>query len=774
MIANLVKLSLRFRWVWVVCILALFTVSAISFSKHFSVSDNSLPIWFEANDPIYNEYVHYIDTFGHDRGIIVAFEFEDAFSPDALDLVYRVTERLKKLPDVERITSLTHAEMVEGNADEIAINNFYDPDKPVTSGQIQKIMNDPDWVGQVVSEDRRVAAIAARVSSANTNLANKNIKKQFEDIIAAENTNHIPFRLGGSPITDDAFDRLATRDQAFFLPTVIFCVMLLMTFFFRSFVMILVPVLLQVLVIAFVMATYFMLGFKMNVSVGMVAPILVAVCIADTIHILLEYYHEKAGGLSREDALVAASTKLWWPCLFTAATTLAGFISFQSSNIPPINHLGNMTAFGVAIAFILTIFFMPVLLRFLPEPRKDIAEHVDASMVQRFLAWVNIYNRNYPKTILLIFSVFLMISFWGMSRIRVETNFMEYFLKKEKVRQDIEFLNKRLSGVISYEMIFSPSDDTYASRLIALEPAILRALDEIKKEAIKDPHTMEVFSVVDTLKKLNRAFHEDDPAYYKVPDTRQEAAQLYLVAESAGGSEMDQYRTPTNDKLRLSFKTDLVSSEILKEYLANLKALAQSHMQGLNIDVGLTGYAPMWVWLDVNLLYSQIFSFIMAFVVVSLMMTIVLKSFKIGLISMIPNVVPIFYTMGLMGFLGIHLNVSTVLIAGITVGITVDDTIHYLTRFRDRLQATGDYWKAMEETNHSIGTAIVFTTSILVVSFGVLCLGSFVPSITFGAMSSLTLLLSIFCEVFLTPVLVTMIKPFKLSSFPPRNERSEY
>ncbi|MBI2340554.1 MAG: MMPL family transporter [Deltaproteobacteria bacterium] len=175
----------------------------------------------------------------------------------------------------------------------------------------------------------------------------------------------------------------------------------------------------------------------------------------------------------------------------------------------------------------------------------------------------------------------------------------------------------------------------------------------------------------------------------------------------------------------------------------------------------LTGYGPLWIRLDNDILVSQIYSFLIAFAVVSVLMMFFLKSFKVGLLSMIPNVLPILYTMGLMGFVGIHLNVSTVMIAAITVGITVDDTIHYLVRFGDVVRREGDYRGAIRQANRSVGTAILFTSLILMGGFSVMCLGSFIPSIYFGSMTALTLFLAILCEIFLTPILLLWFKPFK-------------
>ncbi len=762
MVGFLVRKSLQFRWILSAVILALWILSAIPFFKFFGVSDNSLPVWFEDNDPAYLLYQKYIQTFGNDRFVIIGFEFGDAFSPDALRLVFNVTEDLRQIPDVERVTSLTHAELIESVGDEIRIAPLIEeiPNNPEMSEALRrKALSEPDFVGNLVTKDSRVATLIAHVNTPNSTEASARLKQEIISVIARHNSLDIPYHLSGSPITDEAFDRLVVRDQKIFMPAIVVVVVMLILLFFRSALLALIPTLLQVIVLFWVLAVYLMMGFKMNVTAGMVVPIMIAVCIADSVHMMLEYYRERSHGQDKKSALVASASHLWRPCFFTAATTLAGFISFQSSSIPPINHLGTLTAIGVAIAFVLTIFFVPVILSFLPEPKREVALHIDRNLIQRFLKFTSHLNEHYTPLVLLVFAVLSGLSLIGMSRLTIETNFTEYFPKKEKVRQDINFFNKHLSGVVSYEVVLEGNQNPQP---LAKMPEVLKAVDLFQQTTLQNPATRQPVSVVNYVKRLNQAFHEGDSSFYEIPDTREAIAQLLLLADSSGDHEIDQYKTSDDQQIRIAFKTVLLSSEKLGAYLDEVRQLAQKIFSPLGVKANLTGYGPLWVWLDNNILKSQILSFLIAFIVVSLMMMMVLKSVKVGIISMVPNVLPIMITMGLMGFVGINLNVSTVMIAAVTVGITVDDTIHYLTRFQAILKREKDYLTAMRLTNETIGTAIIFTSCILIGGFGIMCLGSFVPSITFGGMAALTLFLSIFCEVFLTPILVMKLKPFKI------------
>ncbi len=762
MIEWLVRRALKYRVVFTLAILSATIVFTSYFSRHFHESDNSLPVWFDPASPDYVAYQNYLKIFGNDRFVTLAFQPDNVFSPEFLSFMKELTAALEDLPDIERVTSLTNAQMIESAGDQIKIGPLVEtvPSDPGALDAIkQKALSDPDLVGVVISSDGAVGGLLAKINTPDNYAGSLKLKKSLDALLERLNTHHYPVHMAGPPITDETFNRLSASDQQNFMPIIIATVVLIIFLFFRSFTVALVPTFIQMIVISWILALYYALGYSMNVVTGMLVPIMVAVCIADSVHMMLDYYHCLEEGLEKNEALVRAATRLWRPCFYTALTTVEGFIAFKTSSITPINTLGTLTAVGVTLAFLMTIFFIPVLLSFLPVPKKQVIDHIDSQLVQKFLNAATRITKRHASVVLSIFIFLTLASFYLISHLKVETNFMLYFHEHELVRKDLEFFDQRLSGIGAYEIMVSPREP---GRAIANDPDVLKAIDHFREFALQDSYSRLFFSHVSTVKKLNQAFHEGDPAFYRVPDTREEISQLLLLASSSGERDMEQYKTQDDTNLHISLRSIWKSSEMMKKYMGRMEEGARHFLFPLGLDVKLTGFGPLWIQLDNDIMQSQLFSFIFAFVVVSFMMMFFLKSWKVGLISMVPNVLPIFFTMGLMSLFGIHLNVTTVMLAGITIGITVDDTIHYLNRFRTCVMAHGDYDRALEESNQSIGTAIMFTTTTLICGFGVLCFGSFIPSINFGSMVALTLFLSIFCEIFLTPLLVLWTKPFKL------------
>ncbi len=760
MIEWLVRKSLQYRFLFVVVIALLTFVSARNFFKNYGVSDNSLPVWFDAHDHDYVAYQNFLKVFGNDRFVVLGFQAPEVFSSDVLQFIKELTSALAQIPDVEKVTSITNAEIIEGKGDEIHIHPLVEsvPNDPQELSRLKaQALAEPDFVGNIITPDSTITAITAKINTKDTVADSKILKQRLMDVVTRLNVHHYPFYLGGSPITDEALDKLVSKDQGIFLPGIFIVVILMILLFFRSFFVALVPTVIQMVVLLWILGIYYGLGHKMNVVGGMLVPIMVAVCIADSVHMMLDYYRATLAGLHRHEALVHSAVDLWRPCFYTSLTTVEGFISFQSSSIVPINVLGTLTALGVALAFLLTIFFIPVILSYIPEPKKKVTEHVNSVLIQKFLVKVTGINQRHGRKIMAIFCALTLFSAYGISRLKIETNFLEYFPRHDKVRQDLEFFDKNLSGIGDYELVLSTDNPRWE---IAKDPTVLKSVDQFKEEVFHHPWTRELYTHVSIIKKLNQVFHEGKPEEYRIPDTQQEIAQLLLLAASSGDTEIDQYKTPDDLKIHMTLRSNWRSSEEMKKYMALIEKQASTLFNPLGVHVLLTGFGPLWIQLDHNLLFSQISSFLIAFTIVSLMMMIFLKSWKVGLISMVPNVLPIIFVMGIMGFLRIKLNVSTVMIAGVTIGITVDDTIHYLSRFKEFLKKYHDYDRAIFETNQTIGTAIIFTTCILIAGFLVLCFGSFVPSIYFGALIALTLFLSVFCEIFLTPVLIKWMRPF--------------
>lgn len=759
MVARIVRFMLKHRFFSCAGIVAVTVISAIPFLKYSGRADNSLPVWYSPSDPAYAAYQNYLQKFGDDRFMVIAVETSGVFSWEVLGWLEMISNRLSQVEGVSRVISLTSVPMATGVGDEVRLAPLYAgyPKNEKGLAAFQDEVESADEIkGLLVSSDKRVAGLILRIETPATSEASAKLVHEVQSVLAGHNPHHYAWHTTGAPVGDAAFNTRVNRDYRLFFPAVLLLNLILLFLFFKDWRIAVLPSLLQALALVWVLGLHFALGFSTNVVTAMLGPILVTVCIANAVHLIMEYREGLAGGLNREASLVQAVQRLWRPSLFTALTTMAGFLSFGTSSIPPVALLGYLTAFGVMVALGLNLFFLPVVLTVLPvslqeSKVQDLHHPRLESLVNRLAKWGTRHTLLVSRVALAL----VLVSLSGVLRLQTESNFFDYFFKGEKVRQDMEFIEEKLAGMGSFNIEIE-SDDPH--RPAALDRRAHEALETVSARLLADErtrdHTRQVRRSWPWLKALHRAFGNTEES----PSATPELSELWALADSS--PEIARLSTPDKKSLAATVRTRWLPSSEMEKYLQDVKTILKEYLpSGLHATV--TGYGPLWVALDRAIFRSQLASLLMALGVVTLLMTLFSGGIRLGLIGLIPNVLPILLTFGLMGFAGIHLNVATVMIAGVSLGITVDDTIHYLSRFRLNLGLCGgDYHRALEMTSRGMGSAIALSALIMAGGFSVLCLGSFLPTIYFGSLVSLTLLLGIFCELVITPMLVMKLRPF--------------
>lgn len=754
MLDSVFRRLIRWRIPIIAGILTVSALSAIYFFKNLNRADNSLPVWFAQNDPAYATYQNFAQTFGSDRFVLVAFEIPDLFSQSALQFIRDLSQSLKKIPGATRVIGLTDFPVIGGTGDSIGVQPLFGQNLPKESdlkAVRAAVLANPDLSGKIVSRNGKVALILIEVDTPHEAAASAALKDRVVQAVNAHNSAGYAYHLTGSPITDTAFNRLIIRDQLLFFPLTVALCILLSAFFFRNPWIALIPASIQAALLFWILAFQYFMGYALNVVGGLACPILVTVSVINSVHLVLAYFEARQAGLDTLKAITDSVRRLAKPCLYTTLTTLAGFLSFQPSGIQPIRALGNLTAIGTALAFLLTLFFLPLVLSLLPAPRNNLKNNLHSQKIEGALNRIAAFSLARPLWVLFVFVGLLIASAFGIARLKIETNFFDYFFKNEPVRQDLAFFDHNLFGIGSFELWITPADGVTP---IALDPEILKAVDQFKTWTLRNPKTRQALSPVDFVKKINRALHENDAKFETVPATPKEISEALLIAFADENLSFEKFQTPDHLNIRLSFRTLGMSSEEGARYLHQIKTGAISRLQPLGLHIRLTGYGPLWTRLADLLFQSQITSLILSFLVVTLLMIVFLKSVRLGLISMIPNLTPILYAFGIMGFCGFKLDVATVMIAGLSLGVTVDDTIHYLARYREKLAEGLSAKEALLHANQSIGTAILFSGAILVGGFSILAFGSFKPTVTFGLLTALTLLISVICEIFLMPLVL--------------------
>ena len=369
------------------------------------------------------------------------------------------------------------------------------------------------------------------------------------------------------------------------------------------------------------------------------------------------------------------------------------------------------------------------------------------------MVFYNEINTRYPKAIIGIFIGLTLLSVYGYSRIEVETNSMKGLSADLPLRQAYDYIDSKMGGSMAIEMMLDTGRKDGVKDII-----FLKELEQLQNHIDKHPLTMKTTSIIDFLKKMNRAMHENSPSYYSLPKTSAQATEQLFLYETSGGKELDKQVSFNYDIARLTVRTQSLGSKEVRTFMADIDKFVKENLDS-TIKVEYTGIMT-WLRAFVDMVANgQKWSFILAFSAIAIMMIIALRSLKLGLISMFPNLFPVLISMGFMGMTGMYMDATLMIFSAIIIGVVVDDTIHFFSRYKREFKRTGTYEKALKATLSTVGRPIIFTTMTLVAGFSVFGLSDIMSMVKFGLMAGFAFIWALLADFFLAPAMMLLFKP---------------
>ena len=725
----------------------------------FPPANNSFDIWLDADDPTYRTYMDYRDQFESEEFIVVAFRDDNIFTPENLDSIRRLARAMEQVEGVDSVLSLVDAEDFVAEGDALEVRPLVGDETPQQPGALaeirRKALTNPLLLDNLVSKDGTATAIYGTVNDRDVALRRK-IHEEMKALVEDETQRTgNRYYLSGNPVLDSEFERISQQDNVTFSVVTTIVIIVALYLLYRSVTGIVLPVLVVVLATVWTVGLYGLMGNTLNMMSTMLPAVILAISVADAVHLLCQYNDESlSGARDRGQALIETLAKVGRPCLFTSLTTAIGFASFSVSRIGPVRLQGIYTALGILIAFFLTVTLLPAILSLVPMPRIGHRLREGGDWIARGLdAALRVVFR-FPGTILVVSLVILVLSVAGMWQLKRETNAIEFLKKSNELRVALEFIEENLTGVFTLEVVIRGPEGSMN------DPATLRKVQDVRKVLNDQPEVTKTLHMNDLVMETNRAMNGGDWRHYKLPESRKTVAEYLLLYEMSGGEELETLVSPDASTARLSVRSIVMPAERAKALVETLEAELEDRFQA-PLHAHVTGVIPVWVQVDTYLLSSQIRSFSIAAVGIFIMMCLLMGSVRLGLLSMVPNLLPVIVTMGIMGWAGIRLDTATIMITSVALGIAVDDTIHFLARFKRVMALSGDYEEATRQTLTGVGRAIVFTSFILFCGFISLTLGHFKPTIYFGFLTSITMVAALIGDLFLLPVLLRYCWPFR-------------
>lgn len=724
--------------------------------------DPSIEVYFVENDPTLVAYHEFLEVFDSDQVLIAAYEDPELWTPEGLAFLHRFGAELETVKHVQHVRSMLTSAEVRAEPGTIITAPYYDPDDPPDPVALRrKLLDDKLVRGSLISADGDVAALIVVVDHLlDEPRAKVKLARTMREIgarlgaerAAALGVAALPVHLAGPPMLDESFLAHTAHDTLLTFPLMGLMIIGSILLLFRSWRALPLPLSVVGLSCLWVAGTMGLLEYRLTLIHNIVFPMVMGVGIASSIHVLSRTVLLRRQGMDAHEAGRAALRQLWKPCVYTTLTTVAGMASLLFTSLRPLRQVGMLAALGITAALFLTYVLGPVLLPLLPEP---------ADQTARLGRWWAFWDRameglaemaeHRAWTVLGVSALLLAVALFGLTKLQLGGNPVEYYLEDDPVRVDMDYVDSRLAGASTVDVFVElPGPDALK------DPANLQKLVEVQEYLETVEGVGGTFSLADYLMELRQAVRGGAPEERRLPASSAEVSQLLLMIDDPSG--LDRVVDFEFRRGRIHATVKLSDGSQLADRIANLEdRLAAVFPPPARARA--TGQSKLTSNLNKYLFQSSTRSMGAAFILVGIFMVLALGSVRLGLFSMIPNILPIGLTMGTMGWVGIPLDPGTTMVAAVALGLVVDDTVHFLHHFRECMAEDRDIEKAVRHTLHDSGRAIVMTSLILSASFFLMLLASFYPNIYFGLTCGLAILFALVADLVVLPAALTALHP---------------
>lgn len=691
------------------------------------------------------------EAFGSDEDILVAVGHPDLLGPEGLGLIADVTSRIAGIDGVEQVLSLTNAqEIVAGDVGPEPKPLLTPPwDAPDRKALLEAALDrNPDFTGWLVSTDRRAAGLVVQLEDRpGDDTFRSRVVAALRAVAPEVAARGGELHLTGVPVQKIDVSTCVDRDQRVLMPAAVVVLGLVLAVFFRHLSGIVVPLATAGVTVACTLGAYGLSGHSLNAITALLPPVLLVVALASTVHVYDAWLTGEAAASLANRASAAIRT-VFVPSLLCTVTTAQGFLSLRiGSDLPAVGQFGLFAALGTTVAFVVATTVVPAVLSRVTPPRHRLSD--EHGWTLRFLDATSRLSTSRPWTVLGVFTAITIILAAGIPLLRSNTDLVGFLRPDAPLRIDTEWIDAHLTGTLPVEFFVRRKDAGPID-----DPETFAHLEKLEDATRAREHVAGTTSLVVLLKQVHRA--EGGGGLVLPTDAGTLHEDLDLLDES-GHAMVRRFASSGMKALRLSVRLHRMGSA---ESAPLVEAIGEDarRLLGSGYDVQPTG--PLWevVHDSEKLVHQQVSSFGSAIVLVVAAIGLLMRSWSFTLVAMIPNVMPILWTGGLMGYLGIELSTGTAMIASAVLGLVVDDTIHYLNHYRHApVGDDADTVEAILATSRAVGAPVTVISVSLVLGFWVGALGSFLPTIHFSLLTGLTMITGVLCDLLVLPASLLLL-----------------
>ena len=755
-----IKTLLDRRWLVIIASLALL-ITAGSGARFLEI-ETDLRVFFGPENPQLKAMEAFENIYSKEVNVLFILEPKDGevFTRKTLAAIEELTRDSWQIPYSSRVDSVTNFQHMRADGDDLIVEDLIKEPMRLTDEELKRkreiALSEPLLVNRIISPTGHVTGVNILILKPEKSpnevteitLYAREMVEKFKGRYPWINV----YISGGVPF-DYAFAEVSMDDMKNLMPIMFAVMIVIVALALRSISGTVVTVLVIIASAGTAMGLMGWLGLRISPGSAMAPTIILTLAIADSIHILSTMFHVMREGKSKYDAIVESLRINIQPVFLTSVTTAIGFLTMNFSDAPPFHDLGNVVAIGVTAAFVYSIFFLPAMMMVLPvkdmsksrfDGRSRIWEHFGDFVVKR------------RKPLFFAMAGFILILASGIPRIQLGDTFTKYFDERYEIRKASDFMDKNLTGWNTLEYSLGSGEENGI-----VKPEYLANMEKLADWFRTQPKVINVNSIVVTMKQLNKSMHGDDPAYYKIPDDRELAAQYLLLYEMSLPFGLDLNSRINVDKsasrLTVIFR-DLSTTEIRTIAERAGEWIARNLPPEMQAEA--TGQSVMWMHIAARNIKAMLGGTMLALVLISGLLMFALRSVKIGLISLIPNLTPAIMAFGLWGLLVGEIGMAASVITAMTLGIVVDDTVHFLSKYlRARRELSASPQQAVRYAFNTVGRALLSTSLVLAAGFFVLSFSGFKVNSVMGLLTSITIVLALMADfLFLPPLLMRMEK----------------
>jgi len=719
--------------------------------------DFSFDSFYPKDDPEYQYYEAYQETFSEEQNFIIEIALkspgEDIFNKQFLQKADSLFDKMRVLSGVDSMISATNAVRAKRRGMSITTSPWlaYGNSSELAESRA-RIVKDSTLTGILVTKDLQYVCAFIFIEPEIFDTKERDILHD-ELVSLLEQTNY-EYIITGIPVIRTRYVKKMATELILFLSISVILIVFVLFATYRSFWGVVIPVVVILSSLLWITGTMGYSGQPINLINNLLIPIIFVVGMSDVIHLITKYLHEIKWGNAPRDAMRATIDEIGLATFLTSATTSIGFASLMVSKIPPIREFGFYAAIGVFFTYIISITVIPNAILMLPSHIFMKSASLENHPIwQRYLLKAYRFTRQHPKRIIGITVVILLTCFGLMSQISLDTYLLEDIGKNDPIRKSMEFFEAQNAGLRPFELAIEVKDEREITDL-----EVLREMKKIQTFLKQEGYFSPFLSPVSFIEQANQFYHSNISRFKRLPSRQEDVDELMAFMRlNDPGNLMGKVMNEEKGLARISARMPDIGTEKFGDLTNRMEHFIQTQTDTTLFDYRMTGHAYLT---DINLIYlrtSLMSGLLIAFVIIGLIMGLLFKSWKMLLVSMIPNVIPLIITGGVMGLFGIKLTASTAIVFVISFGIAVDDTIHFLTRYKleRNLGRTQDV--AIRNTILGTGKAMIITSLVLMSGFVLLLASNFGGTFNTGLFTALTIIFALLADIFLIPILIRRI-----------------